>query len=125
MLRKLSNMETASGGREQVCSNYPESKEQEQSPGEEPDQTPRLLQKEPGTSAEDSIHESYYTVDQLEDSSTCATRAWWHDAITALAPLWVGGAAVLCLLLAYLAKPALARVSERADVWAQYLALGT
>jgi uncharacterized membrane protein YhdT len=45
--------------------------------------------------------------------------------VAELSPLWVGGVALLCLLVVYLGKPAFALVSERAPAWALYLTLGT
>jgi hypothetical protein len=45
--------------------------------------------------------------------------------VAGLSPLWVGGVALLCLLVVYLGKPAFALVSERPPAWALYLTLGT
>jgi hypothetical protein len=66
-----------------------------------------------------------HMVDRLAVSSASPIRERWRDVMTALSPMWVGGAALLCLLLAFLAKPTLDTVSVRVAVWLQYLTLGT
>jgi hypothetical protein len=53
------------------------------------------------------------------------TSAWWAEVLSFLAPLRVGGLALLCLVPGYLLAPALSALSPRAGVWVQYLALGT
>src|SRR5687768_6531632 len=65
------------------------------------------------------------TLDQPHQRSSPETDTWRRGAVSALSPLWVGGAALLCLLLAVVLKAPLTGVLERADVWAQYLVLGT
>src|SRR5215204_741280 len=65
------------------------------------------------------------TIDVSEERRSPDTPAWPREAVTAAMPLWVGGVAVLCLLLAFVIKEPLTVLSARADVWVPYLALGT
>ena len=64
------------------------------------------------------------TVDRADGRPSSPTSAWQSDIVAGLTPLWVGGAALLCLMLVSLAKAALPQAPLGADVWAQYLTLG-
>jgi hypothetical protein len=65
------------------------------------------------------------TLDRPVERSSPDPSAWRRDGGNDLAPLWVGGAALLCLLLAFVITGPLTAVPARVDVWVPYLVLGT
>jgi hypothetical protein len=65
------------------------------------------------------------TIEGTPERLSPDAKIWPRDSGVALAPLWVGGAAVLCLLLGFLIRAPLTVISARVDVWVPYLVLGT
>ena len=65
------------------------------------------------------------TVDRRQARPTPACPTGSRDRGAVLAPWWVGGVALLCLLLALVIRLPLTAISARAEVWVPYLVLGT
>src|SRR5215216_8065230 len=66
-----------------------------------------------------------HTIDRLDVLPSSAIRPSARGGVATHTPLWVGGVAALCLLLAIMVKVPLTAISARVDVWTPYLVLGT
>jgi hypothetical protein len=72
-----------------------------------------------------AVTQTLDTVDRPRARPTPASPTGSRDSGAVLAPWWVGGVAVLCLLLAFVITGPLTAISARAEVWVPYLVLGT
>jgi hypothetical protein len=72
-----------------------------------------------------ALTQTLETVDRRQARPTPASPTGSRDRGGVLAPWWVGGVALLCLLLALVIRLPLTAISARAEVWVPYLVLGT